>query len=398
MATVAKTKLKKKACLLEEKTFASTPSKVDREAGIIYGVKILGTKSQNRVPAAVAPDGPVGYSYNKTARQQMAELCEGMQVNIDHPEREKVTKARSFRDRFGKLQDVTEKADGVYGNLHYLKSHPLAEQVCEAAERMPDVFGLSPVAHTEIGYNGSGYVVEGVTRVRSVDVVGKPATNSTLFEGHEDDEEEEKGLTFGEILKKKPNVLALLEEMDPGISDMPMGGATATVDPDEAIKAAFRTAVVAAFDDDTLDTAATAKRIKDILKAYDKLMEEPKPVETSTPANDGDGADSESSSEDESEKPTVEQLQEELKIRDMLWNKGVKPTPAKVRSLIVLESEDDRNELIESFAATVKPEKKKPRSGFITTEEDEGAEDTKRRSGKDFAKLVTQHGSGYALQ
>src|SRR5262245_2140459 len=114
----------------------STAHKVDREAGIIRAVKILGRESRN------------GRSYSDEALTQAVRLYEGLGVNIDHPQ-SKAVADRKFADGFGYLRNVRRQDDGVYGDLVFLKSHVLAEQICEAAERMPQQFGLS---HHAEGY------------------------------------------------------------------------------------------------------------------------------------------------------------------------------------------------------------------------------------------------------
>jgi hypothetical protein len=362
--------------LLEERVY-SPPGRVDRENGVIHGVKILGTRSENAVPSDLTGGKRVqGYSYNKSARTAMAQLCEGMGVNIDHPSRKEPLASRSVRDRFGKLVAIKETADGIYGDLHYLKSHPMAEQVCEMAERMPEVFGLSPVAFTDVAYTKNGYVVEGVQRVRSVDVVQKPATNVSLFE--DEDESMAATLTFKEVLKEQPKILALLEELEPGMSDMPVEGGEAGMGSDAAIKSAFRTAILATFDDESYDMKATISRIKDIVKSYYKLMDEPVEEETDPVP-------------EETTEPTVEDLKEELAVRDMLWNAGITPTKAKVKSLILLEEKEEREELIAAFKTEkngkTETPKKRVRSGFAMEDvEDVDRTDRKTRSFADCVK------------
>jgi hypothetical protein len=79
--------------------------------------------------------------------------------------------------------------NGVYADLHFLKSHPLAARVCEAAERMPEVLGFSQNATTIQVPDGHGGVVhESIKRVRSVDLVADPATTQSIFESYEEEQ------------------------------------------------------------------------------------------------------------------------------------------------------------------------------------------------------------------
>src|SRR5262245_31890456 len=137
--------------------------RVDRAAGVIRNVKILGWRSAN------------GRDYDPQGVDPA--LYENRPVNINHlrPGQE-----RSVYDRFGRTVNCVRRADGIYGDLEYLKSHPQAGPVAEAAERMPGVYGLSHVArgHQTAG-TGSAYAVESV---QSVDLVGDPATVAGLHE------------------------------------------------------------------------------------------------------------------------------------------------------------------------------------------------------------------------
>ena len=146
---------------------------VDREAGIIKGIKILGFTSQN------------GRRYTPEACKAAISLYEGKKVNIDHPEKGP-TQQRSTYDRFGKFINVRfVEGDGLFGDLLYLKSHEMAESVCEAAERkeLNDVFGMSHNAQGEGSIDKQGiFVVSRITEVRHVDLVADPATTQSLTE------------------------------------------------------------------------------------------------------------------------------------------------------------------------------------------------------------------------
>lgn len=156
---------------VESAARSHNPLRVDRERGVIYGVKILGLESENnrRYPAA--------------ALQRACQLYEGAKVNIDHPTRPE--DQRSAYDRFGRLFNVRAEADGLYGDLEYLKTHPMAERITESAERMPDAFGLSPNHACRYHLEGGTTVIDEITEVRHVDLVADPATTKSLAEGRE---------------------------------------------------------------------------------------------------------------------------------------------------------------------------------------------------------------------
>jgi hypothetical protein len=154
---------------------------VDREKGIIKGVKIIGFNSQN------------GRKYTPEALKEAVPMYEGIKVNIDHPE-SGPTQQRSSHDRFGKFINVRfQENEGVFGDLLYLKNHPLAESVCEAAEReeLNDVFGMSHNAQGEGMVDKKNvFVVSKITEVRHVDLVADPATTKSLTESQSPTEQE----------------------------------------------------------------------------------------------------------------------------------------------------------------------------------------------------------------
>lgn len=162
--------------LVERVQFAAGPNfRIDPEAGVVYGVKILGEKSRN------------GHGYPLETRRKAAPLYEGMPVNIDHVD--KTGHSRSATTRFGVVKNPTAEADGNYAEIHYLKSHPFANQFVEAAQRMPQLLGMSHHAEGELKAVGGVKVVAEITKVRSVDVVADPATVNGLFEDVEVQEE-----------------------------------------------------------------------------------------------------------------------------------------------------------------------------------------------------------------
>ncbi|MFN5532847.1 MAG: hypothetical protein ACK5F7_19885, partial [Planctomycetaceae bacterium] len=156
-----------------ETTFSESPQ-VDREAGVIRGVKILGKTSRNhRV-------------YSPEALAQAAQLYEGLAVNVDHPRERTPATPRQVADGLGWLAGVHVTDEGVYGDLHFLRTHPQAAMLAEAAERNPRRFGLSHNAEGRLVRREGRWVVESVARVHSVDVVQNPATNQGLFESCDD--------------------------------------------------------------------------------------------------------------------------------------------------------------------------------------------------------------------
>ena len=147
----------------------SSAPRIDRQAGLIAGVKILGAESRNN------------REYSPAALREALDrrLYEGKPVNVDHVEGQR----RSYRDRIGRLQNVALKEDGIYGDLHVNAAHPMAEQLFWDAEHAPENVGLSHDARGKTAVRGGKVIVESIELVRSVDLVADPATTAGLFEG-----------------------------------------------------------------------------------------------------------------------------------------------------------------------------------------------------------------------
>ena len=181
--------------------------RVDRQSGIIYGVRVIGQQSRN------------GRTYTEQALRDAVRLYEGAAVFFDHEDRSPEDK--SSRDLFGELRNARFENGAVRADLHYLRSHPAAEQITEAAERMPHRFGLSHHADGRTVRRDGSVIVESIEVVHSVDIVSRPATNRGLFEAHS---------SKGKQLKLNPKlkdaveriVNGALAEMDVGTSDRPI--------------------------------------------------------------------------------------------------------------------------------------------------------------------------------
>jgi len=144
--------------------------RVDREAGIIRGVKILGIESQN------------GRSYLPQALATAVPLYEGAKVNVNHPKAAPGA-PRDYQDRIGAIHGVTVRTgEGLFADLHFNPQHALAGQLAWDAEHAPENVGFSHNVLARTARRGDRVVVEGITKVQSVDLVADPATTRGLFE------------------------------------------------------------------------------------------------------------------------------------------------------------------------------------------------------------------------
>lgn len=219
--------------------------RVDREKGVIYGVKIIGNVSKN------------GREYPQATLNRAKSLYEGKAVNIDHPA--KPGEPRGLRDRFGSIRNVVEKADGLYGDLHYNPKHALAEQVAWEAENNPGNLGLSHNANGRVVRKGAKPVVEEITSVASVDLVADPATTNGLFEGID------QGKYAMELAEALEKVAALTTEV--AAEKAKVTQLTEQVSKLTGEKATLQ---------EQVDTAAKAKAVADHKAAVAKLLDDNK--------------------------------------------------------------------------------------------------------------------------
>ena len=144
--------------------------RVDRAAGVIRGVKILGLRSRN------------GREYLPEALGRAAALYEGAKVNVNHPKGSPVA-PRDYQDRIGIVRGVEVRAgEGLFGDLHFNPKHALAEQLIWDAEHAPENVGFSHNVQARTARRDDLLVVEEITRVQSVDLVADPATTRGLYE------------------------------------------------------------------------------------------------------------------------------------------------------------------------------------------------------------------------
>jgi hypothetical protein len=144
--------------------------RVDRAAGVIRGVKLLGLASRN------------GRRYREDGLVEAVALYEGAKVNINHPKGHPLS-PRDYQDRLGVVRGVEFRwGEGLFGDLHFNPKHTLSEQLVWDAEHAPQNVGLSHNVLARTKREGDEIVVEAITKVQSIDLVADPATTSGLYE------------------------------------------------------------------------------------------------------------------------------------------------------------------------------------------------------------------------
>lgn len=320
MATATTKRRRLTRISLREDVVRSGACQVDREAGIIRRVKVVGLESRN------------GRRYTLECLKRAIPLYEGCAVNIDHPVKSP-SQSRSAHDRFGKFQNVIAEADGLYADLHYLKSHPMAATICEAAERMPDAFGFSHNAQGDYRLEQGVEVVEAIVEVRSVDLVADPATTRSLFESEDHPVKTLRDIAKADSKSKFGKLLASFLEDAPQMGDVEM-----EPDGDEGgdWKADVLAAVKKLLDADDEDSAKAVDALMKIVKP----AKAEKPVEEEDGEGDGDGDKSKSKKDDDK----MEAIQRELaalkrreKVRELCESAGVTPDRPLLEALIAVD-------------------------------------------------------------
>jgi hypothetical protein len=182
------------------------PVRVDRESGVLRGVKILGLRSRN------------GRSYLPDALRQAAALYENAKVNVNHPKGHPAS-PRDYQDRLGQIRGVELRAnEGLFGDLHFNPKHALAEQLVWDAEHAPENVGFSHNVEARTARRGEEVIVEEITRVQSVDLVADPATTRGLFESLEAGASRD--VSASGKMPQEPNLIERIDRQDEAITRM----------------------------------------------------------------------------------------------------------------------------------------------------------------------------------
>jgi hypothetical protein len=357
--------------------------RVDADAGVIHGVKVLGRFSRN---SHGAPGAANGTEYTVDAMRKAVPLYEGADVMIDHPDRDPAGK-RSSRDVFGKLRNVRLEGEELRADLHYFKTDAMAPKVVEDVTRRLGSFGLShnvASGRERIDRTAGRLIVESIDLVRSVDLVRKPATNRNLWESDMTPETkpllkttlrellESQGKRWSKNRKLWADCLLEMDGMDGPIA-APVE-VEANVEPDDALWSGFEAAIMACLDKyeaGEYDSTACVAKIKDLLKTHEKLDSDadPEAPEAETDDDTETETDKTESVKPDAEKAELARFRREKQVRDLCESCEFTPTKPVFAALVALETAADRKALIEeSKAAATKPGVRPPRSGRSLTE------------------------------
>lgn len=353
--------------LREDVVFSPSPLKVDREKGIIYGVKVLGLDSKNK------------RRYLPEAVRGSLSMYEGIKVFCDHPEQGKPNAPRKDRDAFGKLVNLEWTPDGTRANLHYFKSHAMAATVCEDVERGLGVFGLSHNAVGEGETKDGIFVVSKIIEVRSVDLVSEAATVENLWESQ--GMKKPKKLTEAEVIEgmrrlREADEYGVMDDSDPAAS------------PDEeSYETHLGRMISAIIKDDSLDAAAKKKKVLSSLK----LMDDGEVEEKDDSAEKSGEGEKEKAKEKDKETEGLERqirvLTAKDKARELCEAVNLVPDPVFLKSLVRCESDAEMKQLIDREVKQHKSSGSRPRSQAPSMAITEGADANAARG--NFPKFKT---------
>lgn len=168
---------------------------VDREEGMIRGVKLCSKHSKNN------------REYTRNALEDLTKLYEYLPIRIDHDE-------KGYLKTVGSVQktEMNRIDYEIRGDISLNKGHPAYDQIMEDAEHRPHLLKLSheiPARGYQATRKGDKLVVDRVHKVDCFAIVTNGGVNNSLFEGKEDEDVEIKSLA--ELKEAMP---ALYEELE----------------------------------------------------------------------------------------------------------------------------------------------------------------------------------------
>lgn len=349
---------------------APESGRVDRDHGLIRGVKVLGPESRN------------GRRYLAEAIRKAARLYEGAKVYADHPD--KPARDRKVADYLGRLTNVRYREGCLYADLQVMRSHPLAEQLFEAAESQPFAFGLSHVVDGIVQRRGEEQLVTEIRRVKSVDLVADPATTNGLYEGAD--------------MARPKKVITPVSEDEMEMAPMDAPAEPAAEEPAaDPLMAGFEAKVLEIFRSDKPWQDKKAM-FGELLKAQERLMN----MGQEQAASEDDYSDDDEEEEEESarrkapaagEKELREQVaffkrqQEALELCESM---GVTPTKVLRLALLQCADKNEMTQLIREHKVAARVQGGRPRSQAPGRAAANGTQ--RVTDAKSFVEYITRRG------
>lgn len=328
-----------------ERTFLDAPPNVDSDAGVLRGVKLLGLTSRN------------GRKYEAKALEKATGLYEGRKVYVDHPHPGDEANDRAFSDWAGVIENVEYRTgDGLYGDVALRKQSPHFKGIIEAAThpKFHKSCGFSHIAEGESRFDEDTEIVESIREVFSVDLVTDPATTVGFFESVRKPAIKGELKKVAESLPEGPQRTKLIEMVDAYGLPPESDAAEKPTDP-------------------LTEFSAIAKELIRMLgEALVAKNTAPPPAPPATPVDPDKEEDEEMSPEDKQKLEAFESTQREnreLKAAKMLLESRRESTPARMKALANCETDDEREELLESWPRieeSQRPSSSPPALGSLT--------------------------------
>lgn len=407
---------------LEISLMPTSDNRVDEDNCIIKKVKIVGVQSNNLARTIGYSYSDVGeasskpYSYAMECLKRSIPLYENATVYQNHQpftydnstgRRNLGGGERKNDDVLGWVKNVyavetgNPDTDGLYGDFHYLKNNKMAPIIVEVAIRNPNKLAISHEAFiNRAEVVGGKLVIKELKRVDGLALVNQePGTTKGLFETLCQEPYMPVTATIRQVLESSvgtdaqvTQARAILELMSGppfdtvGDAPAPMEMAAATpaapVNADQAIKAAFKTAMVACFDDPTLDLLATIHKVDDLLNALETIAApaalplaglgdgagdapiteegDEAPVEGDEPAAEG-AADPAEGDEPKKKPPFAKESTEVdrgpliIECSGLLTGAGIMPTQGVLESMSLLPTPEKRTAYVAELKAMMAP-------------------------------------------
>jgi hypothetical protein len=365
--------------------------KLDKEAGIAYGVAVCGGVSLN------------GRDYPDDVRDRDKAVYEGVDCFIDHADG---NSNRRVREWFGKIKNPRTRLGDrkTIGDLHYPTKSNFTEEFIERCERFPNSFALSHVASCKSKRVNGRDKIESISKVHSVDLVIGAATNNGICESITNPGQPMKLSEYiaSGLVKfaGSKGFLALKEAYGDSGADMAgsppaMADAKDDADPVKAACSSAMHSLVDAFDAGEIDLATLQSKVKDLGKLHGKDdAKEEEPKEKPKAKSDGDGKDSEDAADkkkDAKDKKEQAEKIDRLTVENMALRAGVTLTDLQTKAVLGLTDDAERKTLVESF----KPGKGgKPESGErppLTEQEKKHTGALPPTDGKKFLESLSRH-------
>ena len=149
-------------------TLAPPRGRVDRQAGVVRNVKIIGNVSKK------------GRYYPQNVLREAMSKYEGVSVYANHAA---PGQRRCIEDKVGILRNVREDPyGGLRADCHLNKAHPMFNQICEGIDLDPTSYGFSHDARGPSVMRNGRQEVQRIDDVLSCDLVARPASTASIYE------------------------------------------------------------------------------------------------------------------------------------------------------------------------------------------------------------------------